>query len=328
MQIAIDVHSHMLCREWLDLFKAHSAPRFTIKEVVGGKQVIHYDGVPFMTPEDRMFDYDARFKAMDEAGVDMAILSLTGPNVYWGDAEASSQAARAINDSFADANASYPKRIRWMASLPMQHPDRALAELERAIKKGAVGVVVLANVGGASLTDPLFEPIWKEIDRRALPVFVHPTVPCGCGMMDMAAYQLSASVGFTYDSTLAVTRMIYDGFFDRFPNLKLIVAHGGGTLPFLAPRLDRCHTTVAACRVNISAKPSTYLKRIYADSVLYSDDALRSSLKCFGDEHVLFGTDFPHNISDMTGTLALIEGLSPAQRDNVRGANAQRVFRL
>jgi len=328
LQIAIDVHSHMLCREWLDLFKAHSAPRFTIKEVVGGKQVIHYDGVPFMTPEDRMFDYDARFKAMDEAGVDMAILSLTGPNVYWGDAEASSQAARAINDSFADANASYPKRIRWMASLPMQHPDRALAELERAIKKGAVGVVVLANVGGASLTDPLFEPIWKEIDRRALPVFVHPTVPCGCGMMDMAAYQLSASVGFTYDSTLAVTRMIYDGFFDRFPNLKLIVAHGGGTLPFLAPRLDRCHTTVAACRVNISAKPSTYLKRIYADSVLYSDDALRSSLKCFGDEHVLFGTDFPHNISDMTGTLALIEGLSPAQRDNVRGANAQRVFRL
>ena len=80
MQIAIDVHSHMLCQEWLELFKAHSAPRFTIKQVVGGKQVIHYDGVPFMTPEDRMFDYDARFKAMDEAGVGMAILSLTGPN--------------------------------------------------------------------------------------------------------------------------------------------------------------------------------------------------------------------------------------------------------
>lgn len=328
MQTAIDVHSHMLCREWLDLFKAHSAPRFTIKEMVGGKQVIHYDGVPFMTPEDRMFDYEARFKAMDEAGVGMAILSLTGPNVYWGDADASSQAARAINDSFADASAKYPKRIRWMASLPMQYPDRALAELERAIRKDAVGVVVLANVGGASLTDPLFEPIWKEIDRRALPVFVHPTVPCGCGMMDMAAYQLSASVGFTYDSTLAVTRMIYAGFFDRYPKLKLIVAHGGGTLPFLAPRLDRCHTTVAACRTNISAKPSTYLKRIYADSVLYSDDALRSTLKAFGDEHVLFGTDFPHNISDMTGTLALIDGLSPAQRDQVRGANAQRVFKL
>ncbi len=328
MQIAIDVHSHMLCEEWLALFKANCGPRFTIKQVVGGKEVIHFDGVPFMTPEDRMFDYDARFKAMDAAGVDMAILSLTGPNVYWGNADASAQAARAINDSFAAAGAKYPKRLRWMASLPMQYPDRALAELERALDKGAVGVVVLANVGGASLTDPLFAPVWAEIDRRALPVFVHPTVPCGCGMMDMAVYQLSASVGFTFDSTLAVSRMIYDGFFDRYPNVKLIVAHGGGTLPFLAPRLDRCHEVVAACRTKISAKPSTYLKRIYADSVLYSEDALHSSLKAFGDGHVLFGTDFPHNIADMTGTLALINALPAKVRDRVRGANATEVFRL
>src|SRR5687767_1195957 len=241
MHIAIDVHSHMLCKEWLDLFKAHSGPRFTIQRVTGGAEVIHYDGVAFMTPQPTMFDYPARLTAMDQAGVGMAILSLTGPNVYWGDADASSAAARAINDSFSDASRKYPDRIQWMASLPMQFPDRAVAELDRAIAKGASGVVVLANVGGVSLTDPLFAPIWAEIDRRALPVFVHPTVPCGCGVMDMAVYQLSASVGFTFDSTLAVARMIYDGFFDRYSHLKLIVAHGGGALPFLAPRLDRCH---------------------------------------------------------------------------------------
>jgi aminocarboxymuconate-semialdehyde decarboxylase len=328
VQIAIDVHSHMLCQEWVDLFKANCGPRFTIQRVTGGAEVIHYDGVPFMTPQPTMFDYPARLKAMDNAGVGMAILSLTGPNVYWGDAEASSAAARAINDSFADASGKYPDRIQWMASLPMQYPDCALKELQRALGKGAVGVVVLANVGGASLTDALFEPIWQEIDRLALPVFVHPTVPCGCGMMDMATYQLSASVGFTFDSTLAVSRMIYSGFFDRYPHLKLIVAHGGGTLPFLAPRLDRCFETVASCRTHISTKPSAYLKRIYADSVLYSREALRDTLKAFGDGHVLYGTDFPHNISDMAGTLALIDALPKTARARVRGGNAKQVFGL
>ena len=328
MQIAIDVHSHMLCQEWLDLFKAHCGPRFTIQKVVGGAEVIHYDGVAFMTPQPTMFDYPARLAAMDKAGVGMAILSLTGPNVYWGDADASSRAARAINDSFAEASGKYPTRIQWMASLPLQYPDRALAELERATGKGAVGVVVLANVGGASLTDALFAPVWAEIDRRALPVFVHPTVPCGCGDMDMQVFQLSASVGFTFDTTLAVSRMIYDGFFDTYQHLKLITAHGGGTLPFLAPRLDRCHEVVAACRTKIKSRPSTYLKRIYADTCVYSSESLRDSIEAFGEEHVLYGTDFPHNISDMSGTLELIGKLAPTARDNVRGANAQRVFKI
>ena len=94
MQQAIDVHSHMLCEEWMTLFRAHSGSRFTIRQVTGGKEVIHYDGIAFMTPEDRMFDYGQRIEAMDQAGVGMAVLSLTGPNVYWGDEDASSRAAR------------------------------------------------------------------------------------------------------------------------------------------------------------------------------------------------------------------------------------------
>ncbi len=326
MQQAIDVHSHMLCEEWMTLFRAHSGSRFTIRQVTGGKEVIHYDGIAFMTPEDCMFDYGQRIQAMDEAGVDLAVLSLTGPNVYWGDEAASSCAARAINDSFAQAQSEHPSRLRWIASLPFQYPERATEELARSIDAGACGVIVLGNIGGESLTAERFAPVWAEIDRRGLPVFLHPTVPCGCAEMDMAMYQLSASVGFTFDSTLAVTRMIFDGFFDRFPNLKLVVAHGGGTLPFLAPRLDRCHEAIAAARTRIAERPSTYLKRIYADSVLYSHEALRDTVEVFGEDHVLFGSDYPHNISDMAGILARIDALPAALRDKLRGGNAQRVF--
>ncbi len=326
MQQAIDVHSHMLCEEWMTLFRAHSGSRFSIRTVTGGKEVIHYDGIAFMTPEERMFDYGQRIEAMDQAGVGMAVLSLTGPNVYWGDEEASSRAARAINASFAQAQSEHPSRLRWIASLPFQYPERAIEELARSIDAGARGVMVLGNIGGESLTAERFAPVWAEIDRRGLPVFLHPTVPCGCAEMDMAMYQLSASVGFTFDSTLAVTRMIFDGFFDRFPNLKLVVAHGGGTLPFLAPRLDRCHEVIAAARTRIAERPSTYLKRIYADSVLYSHEALRDTVEVFGEDHVLFGSDYPHNISDMVGILARIDALPAMLRDKIRGANAQRVF--
>ncbi len=326
MQTAIDIHSHMLCEEWLALFKAHSGPRFSIRQVMGGREVIHAEGVPFMTPTPGMFDYKARFAAMDAAGVGMAVLSLTGPNVYWGDAAASARAARVINDSFAGAQRAYPERIRWLASLPMQFPQQALAELERAVAAGALGVMALANIGGAAWTDPLFAPVWAECDRRALPVFMHPTVPCGADRMGMADYQLSASVGFPFDSTMAVSRMIYDGFFDRYPKLKLVVAHGGGALPFLAARLDRCWEVIPACRANIARPPSEYLRRIYADTALYSREALRDTIEAFGGGHVMYGTDFPHTNSDMGPSLARIEELPPDLRDDVRGRNALRVF--
>ena len=328
MHPAIDCHSHMLCDEWLALFKAHSAPRFTIERVVGGKEVIHADGVPFMTPTPPMFDYAARFAAMDAVGVDIAVLSLTGPNVYWGSEEVSARAARAINASFAEAQAARPERIRWMASLPMQFPDAALAELRRAVADGAVGAMILANIGGKPWTDPLFTPVWAALDRLRFPVFMHPTVGCGADLMGMADYQLSASVGFPFDSTMAVARMIFDGFFDRYPNLKLIVAHGGGTLPFLAGRLDKCWEVLPSCRVHLNEPPSEVLRRIYADTAIYTREALRDTIETFGGEHVVYGTDFPHGNSDMGPNLARIDALPPALRDNVRGRNAKRIFGL
>ena len=180
MHNVIDVHSHMLCDEWLDILHTCGAPHMTYGPVASGAKWVFRNGVPFMSPIPAMFDYPARIAAMDKAGVTTAILSLTGPNVYWGDAQASERAARAMNASFARAERDYPGRLRWMASLPFEYPDSAIEELARSIDEGAVGVMVLSNIGGRQLIDPLFAPVWKEIDRRALPVFLHPTVPCGC----------------------------------------------------------------------------------------------------------------------------------------------------
>ena len=324
----IDVHTHCLTEAWFDLLKQHGAPRYSVRTVAGGMRAIHLDGAPFMTPVPAMFDYDLRIRTMDEVGVDVCIVSLTCPNCYWGGPDVSLAAARIMNDDMAAARTAHPDRLRWFASLPWQYPERALPELERSIAAGASGVMVLANIDGRPLTDDAFATIWSAIDAKGLPVLVHPTAPPGVDAMDMVRFQLTASIGFTFDTSLAVSRMIYDGFFDRYPKLKIIAAHGGGALPYLIARMDQCFDNIPACREKISTRPSTYVPRILADAVVFAPEVLDLCLKVFGADNVLYGSDYPHTIGDMPGCLERVNGLGNGARDKVRGRNAIRAFGL
>jgi aminocarboxymuconate-semialdehyde decarboxylase len=326
MAPVIDVHTHMLNQAWLKLLEQHGRPRYTLKAVTGGLRAIHLDGAPFMTPVPEMFDWDLRIKNMDRVGIDVSVVSLTCPNVYWGGEKVSLKAAQVMNDEMAGARKAWPDRIQWFCSLPWQHEKAALAELKRSLKAGACGVMVLANIGGKPLTDPAFARIWKAIDAAKLPVLVHPTAPPGVGEMQMEQFQLTASIGFTTDTTLAVARMIYDGFFDRYGKLKIIASHGGGTLPYLIGRLDQCYAHIPACRTKIREKPSLHARRIYADAVVYADDALTMALRVFGTGNVLYGSDYPHTIGDPIGCLARVDRLPEGARKRVRGENAQRIF--
>jgi len=326
MAPAIDVHTHMLNNDYLALLEKHGAPRLTIKEVVGGLRAIHLDDAPFMTPVPGMFDYESRIKMMDEVGIDVSVLSLTCPNVYWGTAEISLQAARIMNDDMAAARTRYGGRIEYFCSLPWQHAELARGELERAKARGAKGVMVLANIAGRPLTAPEFAPVWQAIDDAALPVLIHPTAPPGVAEMQMTEFQLTASIGFTFDTTLAVSRMLYDGFFDRYTKLKIIASHGGGALPYLIGRLDQCFHNIPACRSKTQSSPSSYMGRLYADTVVFTTQALDACLEVFGDDNVLFGTDYPHTIGDPRGCMKRVNALLGARREKVRGRNAQRIF--
>ncbi len=326
MATVIDVHTHMLNERWLERLVAHGG-RYELRELKG-QRVIHQDGAPFMTLMDPMFDYARRIEDMNEARVDMAIVSLTCPSVYWGGEAISAETARLMNDDMSTQQQRWPDRLRFFATLPWQYPQRALAELERACGLGAVGVFVSANVDGVSLTDPGFEPIWEAIDRRGLPVLLHPAAPPGVAQMDMRRYNLVASVGFVFDTTLAVARMIYDGFFDRYKGLKIIACHAGGAIPYLVGRLDFCHRNMPPARERIAELPSRYLERLYFDAVTFTQGALDLCVDVAGAANVLYGSDYPHNIGDMKGCLARVDALPAAQRDAVRGGNAERIFRL
>jgi aminocarboxymuconate-semialdehyde decarboxylase len=266
---------------------------------------------------------------MDKAGVDVAVVSLTCPNVFWGGRDISIKAARMVNDSMAEQQRARPDRIRWFASLPWQYADDAKAELARATKEGAVGVMVLGSIDGKDLIDPQFAPVWQEIDRFALPVLVHPTAPQGVREMHMEIFNLIPPVGFMFDTTLSFAHMIFSGFIDRYPNLKLIAAHGGAALPYLAGRFDICHEKIPACSSVIKDKPSSYLKRIYYDTVVYEQAALELCVKVAGTaDNVLYGSDYPHNIGDMAGCLARVNALPGDQAKRIAGKNAERIFKL
>jgi len=323
----IDVHTHMISAAFLDRAIAEGRPHYLRTRTKAGLDVITYDGAPYMTLTPPMFDYELRLRDMDAAGVDIAVVSVSGPT-YWGSPEVSAAAIRLQNDDIAAGQAAHPKRIRFLASLPWQYPALAVEELKRACDRGAVGVMVLANILGRHLTDAEFAPVWREIDRRFLPVLVHPTAPPGVKELGFEVYNLTAAIGFMVDTTAAIARMIFDGFLDRYPHLKIIAAHAGATLPYLAGRLDICFDTMPACREKISTPPSRYLKRLWYDTVTYQQESLALCLQVGGTDKVMYGSDYPHNIGDMTGILARVDALPAAEREAVRGTNAARLFAI
>ena len=323
----IDVHTHMFTRRWMELLRAQGSP-YDVQLRPDGREEVFRGDTPVVFPQPGHFDYEIRLRAMDEAGIDLSIVSLTCPNVYWGGEDVSREAARESNATMAEAQRGNPDRIRWMASLPWEYPQRAVEELARSCDDGAVGVMVIANIAGRSLTEPAFEPIWAEIDRRALPVLVHPGEPPGSDLMDMRLYDLSWSVGFMFDTTLAITRMIFDGFLDRFPDVKLIAAHGGGALPYLVGRFEKGDEVELPERRRMTAKPTDYLRRIWYDCLTYDPRALQYLISIVGPERVLFGTDWPHQVHDVAGSLANTAALPPDQRDAIRSTNAKALFGL
>ena len=318
----IDVHTHMYSQGWVKAVEDAADPTFRIGE--NGALIYRGGSIGRMTPP--MLDWDLRIKDMDAARVDVGLISLTAPNVYWGTRAQSVAAARSINDDFAAAQKKYDGRIRWFASLPFQHLDDALAELRRAKANGAIGVCTLTNILGTPLTAPQYRQIWRECAAMQMPVFVHPTTPFTDGM-GLADFGLGNTIGFTSETSLCFARLILEGVLDELPNLELIACHGGGAFPYLAARFDIMWERTVSARKN-QAPPSTYLKQLWYDSIVYDQATLSFLVERAGPERVLYGSDYPFSIGDMQGVLARVDSLPEPQRDAIRSGNAERLFDL
>jgi predicted TIM-barrel fold metal-dependent hydrolase len=174
--ITIDVHTHMYTRGWQDAVRKANDPHIKLTRGQNGVDAMFYMWSSVGSLPDEMFDWELRIRRMDEAGVDLALISLSSPNVFLVEREHSVNAARVTNNDFAAAATKYPTRIEWMASLPWNFAPDAIAELRRAKDAGAIGVCMLTNIAGSPLTEERYGPVWAEIEAMGLPVFIHPTL--------------------------------------------------------------------------------------------------------------------------------------------------------
>ncbi len=230
---------------------------------------------------------EQRVELLDRSGIHLQVLCVGAQQPYFANAEHAAEAARRANDSYADICGGYGGRFAAFAALPMPHLDAALQELSRALDTlGMVGVNVGCTIAGQPLDDACFEPLFAELDRRAAVVFLHP-LGLGCGPL-VEDYGLSFTLGAPFEDSIAALRLVRSGLTARYPHMRLIVPHLGGTLPFLFKRLD------GSLNLEPGQRPSEHLKRMWFDTANNHTAALRCAVESVGASQLVFGTDFPH----------------------------------
>jgi aminocarboxymuconate-semialdehyde decarboxylase len=207
-----------------------------------------------------------------------------------------------------------------MATLPLQDPTLAVAELERASKLGVRSVEIGASIHQRELDDPALDPFWAAAERLGVLVFVHPVRPPGRERMQ--AYHLFNLIGFLAETTLAAARMIFAGVLDKHPRLNVCLAHTGGMLLWIEGRFDQAYVTIEACRKDIERKPSEYLTRFYYDTIAYRPRALAYAAESVGASRIMLGTDYPF------ASVNAVPGLSAQDRTSMLGGAAAALLGL
>ena len=322
----LDLHTHYYPPAYFERIERGGGD-FSFGTSPTGQRIIRYRGARFFGVTAPMTDVQKRLDDMDRVSIDTEVLSLSTPNVYFVEGKAQADVARMVNDAYADLAAKHPGRFLGFASIPMDDPDGALRELERAMDELRMqGVIVLSNIRGRPLADPIYRPFFAEADRRRLCVFVHPMIPVASE--PFTEYVLGPIVGFPFDTTLAIAKLCYGGVFRELPNIRWIVAHAGGAVPYLMERMDSGWRDFTECRTNIDEPPSAYLKRLYYDTVTFSPHNLRMLRDIVGPDHMVMGSDYPHLLGSIDKAVSSIEDadLSAAEKDQIFSGTALAIL--
>lgn len=326
----IDAFAHILPPSYAERLERLTAGDQVSERILGYR--------PWIREDPALIDLDARWAAIDPFGDYKQVLTLAVPPLEeLGGPALALELARAANDELAGLAGRYPDRFAgFTAALPMNDPDAAAAELDRAMGDlGAVGAQLHTNVSGAPLDQPRFDVIFDVAHRRGGMLWIHPTrspVWSDYPAEDRSKYGIWWSLGWPYETSVAMARLVYSGCFDRHPGLKIITHHAGAMVPHFAGRLaspiedpDR-----AAILSGLKADPMAYFKQFYADTAMFgASHAVRCAVEFFGADHVLFGTDMPlggpNVIADTLADIAAL-GLPQAEQDAILGGNARRLL--
>jgi aminocarboxymuconate-semialdehyde decarboxylase len=322
----IDVHNHYYPPEYLEAVKKGPA-NVRLDYGDDGNPRLHYPGdYNILVPGHRDLDY--REQVLREHGVDVQMFTFTTPGVHFEAPSTAVRMAREVNDAYG-REVKRRRHFTALATLPLNDPAESVRELERAMgEHGLPGAMVFSNVNGTPLADPAYDALWKKADELEALIYIHPAHPAS--VQGMEDYWLTALVGFLFDTTLAAAHLVFAGVPERYPRITWMLTHMGGALPYLAERCDRGYEAFADCRRNISKPPTEYFKQFYYDTVNFNPDAINFAITFAGVEHIVAGSDYPHQIGSIPKMLDAIGKIdvTDEQRKMILGGNAARLLGL
>ena len=278
----------------------------------------------------KLTDPALRIADMDACGVDIQAISPSPFHYnYWAEPDLGRETSVVVNNRMAELGAQHPDRFVPMCTVPLQSPELAIAELERCHKEfGMKGVEIGTNVEGKELTRAGLEKFFARVEELGMVIFMHPIGTTeGNRMKD---HYFTNLIGHPLESALAVGHLVFDGYLEKMPGLKICVAHGGGYLPGYWGRFDHPYPTREDVHGSLPKPPTEYLKMLHFDTVVFTEMQLRHLIEAWGPEHILMGTDYPYDMAepDPVGHVDSVIGLSEDDKAKVWGGNAARLLGL
>ncbi len=321
----IDLHAHIIVPEIL----RQAAPAEAWRPRVvweNGKQLIEYNGRRIGSALREIVHAERILEALDRSGVQAALLSPWVSLVrHDAKAEESLASCQVQNDALAGVVKKYPSRIAALGLIPLQDVPLAIVELERLMKAGLKGVEIGTHINGIYPGDVRFRPFWEACESLGALVFIHPVE--GGGRPELRDYYMWNVIGNPLETTLAAGHLILSGVMESYPRLKILLAHGGGTLPWLHGRLDRGFQVRPEINQVIPRPPTEYLRLFHFDTVTHDREALRSLVDFAGADHVLLGSDFPFDMGmEQPVDFVKSAGLAAGTLQAILGGNARRLL--
>jgi aminocarboxymuconate-semialdehyde decarboxylase len=324
----IDIHSHVAIPQAMAFAKPHlDMANLGLAEFANAesKALLAKQEADIAT---RITAYDDRLADLDAMGLDLQLV-MPPPNqcFYTVPLEISVKASRLVNDGLAEYVAKKPDRFLALGTVPLADGKEAASELEYCMKKlGMKGVELLTNVAGKELSDPICAPFWQKAEELGALVILHPN-----GFTEgqrFSRFYFNNVIGNPLETTIALHYLIFDGVLERHPNLKILAVHGGGYLPAYSGRIDHAWGARSDSHGNLPQPPTTYLKKIYFDSVVFTPYQLAELVRLVGVDHVIMGSDYPFDMADFDpiGHLASVESFDQSAIAALAGGNAKRLL--
>jgi len=328
----VDIHTHFYPRDYLDRLSQRSEIPKVVRDADGEHFVIFPDEERVAGAARPIGEHFVRLEKklefMDRHGIDRSVISLGNPWVDFLDGEEAVSWAHRLNDEVEQACAAEP-RFLGLGVVPFHSVEAACAAVRQIEELPHVrGIIMGTRPGQRQLDDDALESFWAVAEEKHLPIFIHPHYTVGADWMAGYGHAPLLALGFPFETTAAVTRLILGGVLKRHPKLRLILAHTGGTLPFLAGRLDACTQVDENAKRNLRKPFSDYLRMLFFDGVAYHAPAVRCALDLVGPERIMFGTDHPFGIADADACIGAIRQVAATEQDAAAmlGTNAERLF--